>query len=197
MVMGGRGALGSTVFRVVVPVAAFVVLSRVLLVDEWTSGPRFFPRYEPPDGLLPSEEEYVDWTGSHISLVVREARVRSVRFTVVAVVSGMSALAIPLAVAVHAPTWVAAVLGFIAAAGQFVQGLSRDREQSHLAHQEAVKLQKALRDFRIDAGELSGQELRERFKEFRQEFERVKDDYGLEAFKVRGQDPPQIGGGSR
>lgn len=123
-----------------------------------------------------------------------QARVRSVRWMVVAVVSGMSALAIPLAVAVHAPTWVSAVLGLIAAAGQFVQGLSRDRAQSHLAHQEAVRLQKVSRDFHIDAGELSGQGLRERFKEFRQEFEQVKDDYGVEAFKVRVRIRPRSAG---
>jgi hypothetical protein len=195
--MHGPRAPGWAVTRIVVPIAAIVVLSRVLLADTWSAKPRAFPRYKPPDGLTPSQGEYVDWAGSHIAGVIRETRVRSVRFMVVAVVSGMSALAIPLAVAVHAPTWVSAVLGFITAAGQFAQGLSRDREQSHLAHQEAVRLQKALRDFHIDAGELSGQGLRERFKEFNQEFERVKEEYGREAFKVRGQDPPQIGGGPR
>ena len=59
--MGGRRALGWAVSRIVVPVVAIVVLSRVLLADTWTASPRAFPRYEPPDGLLPSQEEYVDW----------------------------------------------------------------------------------------------------------------------------------------
>lgn len=196
MVVSSRGP-GLAVARVVLPVVGIIVLSRVLLSEEWKPTPSVFPRFEPPDDLLPSQEDYVTWAGDHVAWVIRGARVRSVRFLVVAVVSGMSALAITLAVALHAPAWVSAVLGFIAAAGQFVQGLSRDREQSHLAHQEAVRLQKALRDFHIDAGELSGHRLRERFKEFKQDFDRVKEEYGLEAFKVRGQEPPQIGAGSR
>lgn len=195
--MSSRGVLGRTVSQIALSMAGIILLSRVLLAEEWKPDPGAFTRYEPPGGLLPSQEDYVSWAGDHVAWVIRRARVRSARFLVVVVVSGMSALAITLAVAVHAPTWVSAVLGFIAAAGQFVQGVSRDREQSHLAHQEAVRFQKALRDFHIDAGELSGHRLRERFKEFKQDFDRIKEEYGLEAFKVRGQEPPQIGGGSR
>ncbi|MCX5238857.1 hypothetical protein OG824_27005 [Streptomyces prunicolor] len=135
----------------------------------------------------------MDWAGDHIAWVIRVARTRSIRFTVVALVSGLSALAVTLAVAVSAPPWAPALLGFIAAAGQFLQGLIRDREQSHLGHQLAIKLQKALRDFHTDVGELSDWQLRERFKEFRQAFEEIREQHGSEILKVRGQDPPRIG----
>lgn len=198
MIMGRRGGPIRAASHIGLFVAWVVVLLRVLAVEASPRpDPRAFQRYEPPGGLLPSQEEYVDWAGNHIAWMIRGAKVCSVRFKVVALVSGMSALAITLAVAVHAPTWVSAVLGFIAAAGQFAQGLNRDREHSQLAHQAAVRLQRVLRDFHTDAGELSGQRLRERFKEFKQAFEGIKDEYGVEAFKVRSQDPPQIGDGSR
>ncbi|MEV5707063.1 hypothetical protein [Actinoallomurus sp. NPDC052274] len=174
-----------------------VTLLRVSVTEEYRPDPRAFPRYEPPDGLLPSQEKYVVWAGDHTDWVIRGARIRSIRFKAVALASGVLALAVTLAVAVRAPTWVPASLGFLAAVGQYVQGLSRDREQSQIAHQAAVRFQKALRDFTTDAGELSGERLRERFKEFRQTFERIKEEYGPQIFKVRGQDPPQIGGTPR
>lgn len=139
----------------------------------------------------------MEWAGDHIAWVIQIARVRSIRSNIVAMVSGVSALAITLAVAVHAPTWVAAALGFVAAVGQFFEGRSRDREQSQIGHQAAVRLQKTLRDFHADAGRLSGQPLLERFQEFRRTFEKIKEEHGLEAFKVRRQDPPQTGDGSR
>lgn len=194
--MGSRGMLGWAVSRVVLPMAGLAVLLRVLVAEENYPQPRAFQQYPPPDGLLPSQEKYVAWAGDHIAWVIRGASIRSIRFKAVALVSGASAIAITLAVAVHAPGWVPAVLGSLAALGQYVQGLSHDREQCQLDHQEAVRLQKELRDFSTDAGELRGHRLQERFKQFREAFERIKEEYGAEIFKVRGQDPPQIGSGS-
>lgn len=118
---------------------------------------------------------------------------RSVRYLSVALLSGLSAAAVPLVLAVSAPTWVPALLGFTAAAGQLVQGLVRDREQAHLGHQQAVKLQRALRDFQTEADGLSAWELKRRFKEFRDRFEAVKEEYGSEILNIRGQQPPPIG----
>jgi len=109
--------------------------------------------------------------------------------------SGFSALAVPLVVAVSAPAWVSALLGCIAAAGQFAQGLFHDREQGHLAHQLAIKLQKALRDFNTDVDESDDWQVRERFKRFRETFEGIKEEYGSEIMKIRAQDPPQVGQG--
>ena len=196
--MSRRGELARSASRIVLPMAGIVVLLRVLAVEASPQpDPRVFRRYDPPGGLQPSEEEYVDWAGNYIAWLIQGARVRSIRFVVVALVSGVSALAITLVVAVHAPAWVAAVLGFTAAVGQFSQGLARDREHSQLAHQAAVRLQKALRDFHTDAGELPGYRLRDQFGEFKQTFDGLMDEYGAEVFKVRGQDPPQIGDGSR
>lgn len=119
------------------------------------------------------------------------------RFTAVAMISGVSSLAIILVVAIRAPNWVPALLGFVAATGQYWQRVNHDREQAHLGHQLAIKLQKALRDFHTDAGELSDNRPHDRFKQFRQEFERLKDEYGSEILKVRGREPPQIETGSR
>lgn len=194
--MGRRGVLGRAWAQIALPLVSVVVLLRMLVAEGYTKNDRDYRRYPPPDGLLPSQTEYVDWAGDHIQRRIRRARFRSIRFTVVALVSSASALAITLAVAVGAPAWVSAVLGSIAALGQFVQGLSRDREQSHLGHKAAVRLQRAVRNFQVDAGELSGFGLRERFKEFQQTFEGIKEEYDSELFKVQGQDPPQIGEGS-
>jgi hypothetical protein len=114
----------------------------------------------------------------------------------VGLVTAASAIA-TAAVVGRAPELVAVVLGAIAAMGQVVQGFIHDREQAHLGHQSAVRLQRAVRDFQTDAGELSGQRLRDRFKEFQQTFEGIKEEYDSEFFKVQGQDPPQIGESSR
>lgn len=124
--------------------------------------------------------------------MIQVAKERWIRSGVVGYASAISALAVTLAVAVHAPSWVPAALGFTAAVGQFTEGRNHDREQAHIGHQAAVALQKALRDFHTDAGELSGHSLRERFRQFRREFERIKEEYGLEVIKVRGQEPPQV-----
>ncbi|GGS67415.1 hypothetical protein ACFFV7_03830 [Nonomuraea spiralis] len=65
--------------------------------------------------------------------------------------------------------------GHIAWVGQFFQQFGHDREKAHLGHQQAVKLQKALRDYVTDSAELSGTQLRRRFAEFRRQFESLTD----------------------
>jgi hypothetical protein len=185
----GRGIplLGPIIGMVAIP-----ALIRTLLVEYVAPTPQAFRRYAPASELSPAEKEYVDWAGEHIAWVVRVSKRRSDRAMAVALVSGFSALAVTFSVAVAAPTWVPALLGFVAAAGQFLQGLTRDREQSHLGHQMAIKLQNALRDFHTEAGQLPDRELRRRFTEFRQDFERIRDDYGAEILKIRAEDPPRI-----
>lgn len=190
--MSDHSVLRRAAFYIMFRLVGIVVLLRVLLFEHGPPTPGAFRRYPPSEGLFSSEKEYVDWAGGNIFWVIRVARVRSIRFTVVAMISGVSALAVTLAIAVRTPGWVPAVLGFIAATGQYWQGVSRDREQAHYGHQLAIKLQKTLRDFHTDAGELSGQRLHERFKEFRHEFEKIKEEYGSEIIKIRGQDS-QIG----
>jgi hypothetical protein len=194
-IMNGRGGvLPRMAAQVMLPLLGIAVLLRVLVAEGDTYQPSAYMRYPPSGGLLPTEEKYLEWAQTQIDSKRRTARVRGNRSLVVTGVSGLSALAITLAVAVGAPPWVAAVLGFIAAAGQFLERLSHDREQSHLCHQAAVRLQYALRDFVTDSGELTGPALRRRFGEFRQTFERVKEECDSELFKIRDKKPPQIEG---
>lgn len=188
-----RRLLARLAAYIVIPLTIVTVLVRVLLAEENRPDPRDFPRYGPPADLVPSNKEYVEWASDHTARVIRSARIRSIRSTTVALVSGFSALAIMFAVAVRAPNWVPAVLGFIAASGQYLQGLSRDRELAHLDHQQAVRFQRLLRDFHTDIDEIPAAARHRRFKEFRESFEKIKAEYGSEMFKISGQEPPQIG----
>ncbi|MFI6132832.1 hypothetical protein [Micromonospora sp. NPDC051141] len=173
--------------------AAVLTVVRTLLTEESRPDPRAFRRYEPPGELSRAERDYLDWAQGHIAWVVRTARVRAIRHRSLAFTSGLSALAVPLALAVAAPTWVPAVLGFVAAAGQLGQQLLRDWEQSLLGHQEAVRLQKTLRVFHSESdGPLPAPELTRRFRAFRDAFEATKEEYGGQILAVRGQEPPPV-----
>ncbi|MFI6922193.1 hypothetical protein ACIBIZ_19805 [Nonomuraea spiralis] len=132
------------------------------------------------------------WTNGHIAWVARTAHRSWIRYNIAAAVSGLSAIGTTFTVAVQAPPWLTATLGLVAAVGQFFQQFGHDREKAHLGHQQAVKLQKALRDYVTDSAELSGTQLRRRFAEFRRQFESLKEEYGSEILKVRALDMPQI-----
>ncbi|WBB76643.1 hypothetical protein O7602_14380 [Micromonospora sp. WMMD1128] len=187
--MPRRAVVGVTVPLVILAVA------RTLLTEESRPDPRAFRRYEPPGELNKAERDYVSWAQSHIAAVVGVARVRSIRYQCVAVASGVSALAVPFALAVSAPTWVPAALGLLAASGQLVQGIVRDREQSMLGHQQAVRLQRTLRVFHSESDESqSAPEVKRRFRAFRDAFEAAKEEYGAPILDVRRQEPPPIVG---
>jgi hypothetical protein len=133
---------------------------------------------------------------NHTQWVIKGARHRSIRAKVIHLVSGLSAIAIPAAVAIQAPPWISAVLGFIAAAGQFMQSLYRDHEQAQLAHQAAVRFQAEIRKFKVDADLQNDHALQARFDRFSEDFEEIKREYGDKIFEIRGQGPPQISGGN-
>ncbi|GAB3059330.1 hypothetical protein [Micromonospora schwarzwaldensis] len=181
--------------RLLALVTILTVVRTTLLTEESRPDPRAFRRYEPPGELTAAERDYLSWAQHHVAGVVRVARVRSIRHHCLALGSGLSALAVPMALAVAAPAWVPAVLGFVAAAGQLGQQVLRDREQSLLGHQQAVRLQKALRVFHSESdGPLSAAELRRRFRSFRDTFETTKEEYGAPILAVRGQEPAPVTG---
>jgi hypothetical protein len=168
--------------------AGILLLLRTLLAEENYPAPSAFRSYESPSELSNSEKEYLSWVRDHIQWVIRVARLRSLRYTCVALVSALCALAVTLAVALSAPAWVPATLGFVAGAGQVFQGLVRDREQAHLGHQMAVKLQRIIRTFQAEAGELSRLALKQRFRELQRAVEETKEEYGSQILEIRGQD---------
>ncbi|SCG33763.1 hypothetical protein [Micromonospora humi] len=177
--------------------AAILTVVRTRLSEESRPDPRAFRRYDPPGELGRAERAYLSWAQGHIAGIVRVARARSIRHQSLALASGLSALAVPVALAVAAPAWVPAALGFLAAAGQLGQQILRDREQSLLGHQLAVRLQRVLRLFHSEWDEsLSTAELRRRFRSFRDAFEATKEEYGGQILAVRGQEPPAVTVGS-
>ncbi|MEZ0072266.1 hypothetical protein [Planotetraspora sp. GP83] len=188
----GRRLLNWTTSWITLHLIAVAILPKTLLAEQNSFDPQAFRPHEPPGNLLPHEKNYIDGANVLIKWVIRKARNRQIGFMLLASSSGVAALAVTSALALQAPTWVPAVLASIAAFGQFLQALTRFREQALVGHREAVALQKCLRIFLTDAGELSEWELRRRFKEFRDEFEQIKQEHGDQIFSIRGQEPPAI-----
>lgn len=180
----------------VLQLAVFTVLIRVLLAEEPLPKPKYFQRLKTVKELSSAEREYVDWAQDFIQQVMRASHIRAVRSNAIVITSTLSALAVTVTVG-RTPTLVPALLGLITAAGQAVERISHDREQAHLSHQMAVKLQRVLREFHTAAGRdgeaNSGQMIHKLFDELQQRFETIKELDGAEILKIRGQEPPEIG----
>ncbi|NED12999.1 hypothetical protein [Streptomyces sp. SID9124] len=189
--MTSRSRISGLLVHHVLVLGVAVTLLRTLALEEARPTPRMYPRVPPPDGLLQREEEYVAWLDSYVAWLVRVARSHQRRFVGLTCASGLSALAISPAVAVRAPIWVSAALGFITAACQFLLVVGQDQKLYLLIHEQSVKLQKIRRDFGFDTDSTQdGWTMRRRFTEFRQAVEKIKEDYGSQVFRVKGQEPP-------
>ncbi|BBA95647.1 hypothetical protein RVR_587 [Actinacidiphila reveromycinica] len=176
----------------VVVLAAAATLCRTLLVEEARPAPSMYPRVPAPEGLLDREKEYLAWLDSYVTWLVRVARSHQRRFTALTCAAGLSALAIPFAVAVRAPAWVPALLGLATAACQFLLVTWQDQKLYVLIHEQSVRLQRLRRDFGFDtesAGD--GRSMRRRYTEFRRAVESVKEESGAAVFRIKGQEPPQ------
>jgi hypothetical protein len=151
-----------------------------------------YPQVPPPDGLLEEEKEYLTWLDSYVRWLVKVARSHQRRFAGLTVASGLSALAISPVVAVRAPVWISACLGFIAAACQFMLVTWQDQKLYVLNHEQSVRLQRLRRDFSFDTeSPRDSWNMRRRFTEFRKAVEKIKEDGGSQVFRIRGQEPPQ------
>ncbi|MEU1124538.1 hypothetical protein ABZ371_13465 [Streptomyces sp. NPDC005899] len=189
--MTSRSRISGLVGLPVIVLGVAVALFRTLLLEEARPVPGMHPRVPPPDGLLERENEYVAWLDSYVSWLVRVARSHRRRFVVLTCASGLSALAISPAVAVRAPVWIPAALGFVTAACQFLLVIGQDQKLYLLMHEQSVKLQKMRRDFGFDTEPTQDSwMMRRRFTEFRQAVEKIKEDYGQQIFRIRGQEPP-------
>jgi hypothetical protein len=176
--------------RIVTSLLIVALLPHVLRTEEASPSPRAYPKVPAPDGLLPDEQKYMDWVDDYVPWLVRVARRHLIRHQILMYASGISALAIPLAIALRAPDWTPAGLAFIAAVGQFAQAAGQDQKLYILHHEQASKIQKARRDFGFDttAGGYP-QNIRERFNRFRQTVEQTKHDSGVQTLRIKGQEP--------
>jgi hypothetical protein len=83
--------------------------------------------------------------------------------------------------------------GFITAGGQFVLVASQDQKLYLLCHEQAVRFQRACRDFGFDSDAPDAAwSMRRRYREFRQSVEAIREDYGARMFRLKGQEPPQV-----
>ncbi|MFB8087444.1 hypothetical protein [Streptomyces sp. NPDC055992] len=189
--MTNRSRISGLLGHHVIVVGVAVALFRTLFLEEARPAPGMYPRVPPPEGLLEREKEYVAWLDSYVAWLVRVARSHQRRFVLLTCASGFSALAISPAVAVRAPIWVPAALGFITAACQFLLVLGQDQKLYLLIHEQSVKLQKMRRDFGFGTDSTQdGWAMRKRFTEFRQAVEKTKENYGSQVFRIKGQEPP-------
>ncbi|MGI9062773.1 MAG: hypothetical protein ACR2FQ_02990 [Pseudonocardiaceae bacterium] len=172
------------------------MLLRLLLVEEMRPDPKMYPKVHSPRGLLPEETEYIDYLDEYILWLVKLARKHGIWHNVLTYTSGISALAIPFALTLMAPGWVPASLALLTAVGQFVQASGQNQKLSMISHEQASRIQRAKRDFGFGAATTAyDTDLRERFKTFRQTVEQIKEESGIHVFRIRGQEPPQIGTG--
>lgn len=173
-----------------------ILLPRLLLTEEARPDRRMYPAVPSPDGLLPQEKEYMDWVDNYVPWLIRVARTHLIRHQVLMYTSGISALAIPLAIALQSSSWIPASLAFIAAVSQFAQVGGQDQKLYILHHEQASKIQKARRDFSFDTT-VDGYQpnMRNRFNTFRQTVEKIKEESGVQTLRIRGQEPPQMESG--
>jgi len=188
----GRNRI-SYLFRVAaLPLAMLTVLLRLILAEQSSPDPRMFKEVPPPNGLLDQEKLYLDWVNEYVPWLVRCARNHLIRYRAVMYAAAIAGLAITPAIAVDAPTWVPAAFGFITAVGQFVLISGQDQKLYLLCHEQAVRIQRARRDFSFDIDEPGDAwRARRRYQEFRRAVETIKDDYGTQIFRIRGQEPPR------
>ena len=193
--MSDRGNRSIVRLRLMLPLVLLTALARALLAEEALPTQRAFRRYEPVKDLSVAEKEYIEWAQDFIHQVMRSARSRAIRSKAMIIISALSALAVTVTVG-RTPALVPALLGLVSAAGQAVEGVSRDREQAHLSHQMAVKLQRVLREFHTAVGRdlerNQGRQAGTLFDAFQRRFEEIKESEGAEILKVRGQEPPRI-----
>ncbi|WP_330451316.1 MULTISPECIES: hypothetical protein [unclassified Streptomyces] len=189
--MTSRSRISSLLGDHVIIIGVAVILFRKLLFEEARPAPGMYPRVPPPEGLLEREKEYLAWLDSYVAWLVRVARSHQRRFVVLTCASGLSALAISPAVAVRATIGIPAALGFISAACQFLLVLGQDQKLYLLLHEQSVKLQRSRRDLGFDTDSAQdSRTMRRRFTEFRQTVEKIKEDYGSQVFRIKGQEPP-------
>jgi hypothetical protein len=86
-----------------------------------------------------------------------------------------------------------AILAFVTAVTQFLQVVDQDQKLYILNHQQACEIEKIVREFASDTTAIGiNLDMRQRFAEFRRTVEQIKEKYGDQIFRARGQEPPQF-----
>jgi hypothetical protein len=169
---------------------AAVLLVRIVLAEEAMTSRSHFPAVSRPEGLRAQDKEYLTWVERFISWKSHSAQTRLWRYYAMMITAALSALGVSLVIALSLPNWVPAALGFVSSGALVVQLILQDQKLGMVDHTTAVRVQKALREFRFGLDEDDSWATRQRFEEFRKTVESIKEREGAKSLKIMGAEPP-------
>lgn len=182
--------------RLLVIPFACVAIREFLLLEEGLTGSRYYDRVATRstsagsrNGLRDEDKEYIEWVGRFVQWKSSTARKRLTCYYTLTIVGAVSAVAIAPVLASPLPTWLAGVLGFVSSSAFVVETVLQDQKLGLAHHMTAVRVQRALREFKFAINESPYEGERARFERFRREVEDIKESEGAKVLDLMRNEP--------